>query len=278
MSTRARPRAPLWVLALGLAIPLPAAAQDFLTELVQMPVAVTRLEIAGIPVAELTLVAPALNPRTVDPGLFNETLRVLPAARALECDRDDFDDDVLDLDFDLGFDSDDLDDCEARRERGSDRGIGSYVQFLLDQGLRGRELTAAIHHGLNRRGIPAGPRRGRGAGPASRGFATDLGDLDLDVLDLDDRERARLREFRRAHPGRGGRGVGRPGERGRPDEAGPPGRGRGAPPEAREGRGGGGGGPPGGRGRSGDPPNDPPDEEGGASGGEELLFKRGEWR
>lgn len=56
------------------------------------------------------------------------------------------------------------------RDRG-DRGMGAYVQWLHERGLRGRELSDAIHAELRRRGVPAGPKdRFDGPPPASRRF------------------------------------------------------------------------------------------------------------
>jgi hypothetical protein len=57
------------------------------------------------------------------------------------------------------------------RDRLDRRGMGAYVQFLHEQGLRGRELADAIHAELDRRGVPAGPKdRLDGPPPVSRRF------------------------------------------------------------------------------------------------------------
>jgi hypothetical protein len=56
-------------------------------------------------------------------------------------------------------------------DRFDQRGMGAYVQFLHEQGLRGRELADAIHAELDRRGVPAGPKdRLDGPPPVSRRF------------------------------------------------------------------------------------------------------------
>jgi hypothetical protein len=68
-------------------------------------------------------------------------------------------------------------DLDRRRfdERGrDDRGMGAYVQWLHERGLRGRELADAIHAELRRRGVPAGPKdRFDGPPPASRRFVAE---------------------------------------------------------------------------------------------------------
>lgn len=204
-------------------------AQEVWMELVQMPVAVTRAELAGVPVAELELLVPALNAERIEPDLFNETMRVLPVAERIFVDHD------------------------PQRGQGED-GVGGFVQAMLDRGLQGRDLAGAIHDELNRRGIPAGPAgRERRAPPASRGFA-----LELDDLGLDDAEIERARGPIGPEVGRG---------RGRPGEAGPPSdRGRGGPPD--EAGGPGGQGPPGKAGPPGGREKGPPGEgRGGGPGG-----------
>lgn len=61
-----------------------------------------------------------------------------------------------------------------RDRRVDDRGMGAYVQWLHEQGLRGRELADAIHAELRRRGVPAGPKdRLDGPPPASRRFVVE---------------------------------------------------------------------------------------------------------
>lgn len=188
-------------------------AQEVWLELVQMPVAVTRAEVAGVPVAELELLVPALNAELVAPDLFNETMRVLPVAERIFVDPD-----------------------PERGARGEE-GMGGFVQVMLDRGLRGRALAGAIHDELSRRGIPAGLEgRGRRPPPASRGFS----------LELEDDEIERARGPIGPEVGRGRRGppdeAGGQGRGGPPGEAGPTrGRGKGPPDEAR-GRGPGGGG------------------------------------
>lgn len=189
-------------------------AQEAWMELVQMPVAVTRAELAGVPVAELELLVPALNAEMIEPDLFNETMRVLPVAERIF-----------------------VDDDPQRGPPGED-GVGGFVQAMLDRGLQGRGLAGAIHDELNRRGIPAGPAgRDRRAPPASRGFALELDDLGLDD---DEIERARGPIGPEVGRGRGRPGEvgppsdrgrrGPPGEAGGPEGKGPPGEGRGGGP------------------------------------------------
>ena len=203
-------------------------AEETWVEMVQMPVAVTRAEVAGVPVAELEILVPALNEQNVAPELFNETMRVLPVAEQIF-----------------------VEDVDPERESGEE-GMGGFVQAMLDRGLRGRALAQAIHDELNRRGIPAGgSARDRGAPPASRDFALGVEDLGMTPDEID---RARGPLGPEVGRGRGGPpGEAGPGRGGPPGEAGPPsGRGGGPPGEA---------GPPPGRGGG------PPGKGGGSGGG-----------
>jgi hypothetical protein len=97
-------------------------------------------------------------------------------------------------------------DVDRRRfdDRGrDDRGMGAYVQWLHVRGLRGRELSDAIHAELRRRGVPAGAKdRFDGPPPASRRF---VAERLPDVLVVD----GRLVELRDA---RGDRHVLPPGQ------------------------------------------------------------------
>lgn len=102
--------------------------------LAQMPVAVARLEVAGVPSKELGMLIPALNTRDVSPSRFLETVWGIPVLWG--------------------------DDANAYAGTGSEEGVGSYVQAMHARGLRGRELADAIHDELNRRGVPAGGRSG----------------------------------------------------------------------------------------------------------------------
>ena len=129
MHRYARPPAFSALLALSLSPGwgLAQASPALWADLVQMPVAVTQLELAGVPVAELRVVVPALNVETVPPGLFLETVRAVPFL--------------------------------AYRDReGGDEGLGAYVRALHERGLRGAALADAIHLELRNRGVPAGPR------------------------------------------------------------------------------------------------------------------------
>lgn len=108
-------------------------------DLVQMPVAVARLQVAGVPVADLRFLVPALNVQTVSPTLFLESVRGMW---------------VLD-----GWG---VDPTRIRQQEG--RGMGGYVQALHTRGLRGTDLADAIHRQLHSRGIPAGPKRPGAAG------------------------------------------------------------------------------------------------------------------
>jgi hypothetical protein len=92
-----------------------------------MPVAVTQLELAGVPVAELRVVIPALNVGTVPPDVFLETVRAIPF---------------------LAY----------RNRKEGEEGLGGYVRALHARGLRGAALADAIHLELRNRGVPAGPR------------------------------------------------------------------------------------------------------------------------
>lgn len=232
-------------------------AQEDWTDRVQMPVAVTRAEAAGVSMTELRALVRSLNEDRVDPDLFNETMRVLPVAEEI----------FVDEDGEPGQDGRDREGREEGEEgeEGEDRredeeGVGGFVQTMLDQGLRGRALAEAIHEELNRRGIPAGPkgRRGGGPPPAARDFAPGLQDLGMEP---DEIERAR---------GPIGPAAGR--DRGRSGQAGPPeGRGRGDRPDSvgpdsadspdRGQR----GGPPD-KGRRGGPPDTARDTAGGGEG------------
>lgn len=124
-----------WAVALlGFAVATEEASAQRTTavwmDLVQMPVAVARLEMAGIPLADLRLLVPALNVGSVTPTYFIETVRGIP----LLAYRDD------------------------RWDRGEGEGTGGYVAVLHRRGLRGPALADAIHAELRRRGVPAGPK------------------------------------------------------------------------------------------------------------------------
>ncbi|HEX6202242.1 MAG TPA: hypothetical protein VF100_04495 [Thermoanaerobaculia bacterium] len=159
------------------------------------------------------------------------------------------------------------------------RGMGAYVQFLHEQGLRGRELADAIHAELNRRGVPAGPKdRLDGPPPVSRRFVVAQApervivdgrevvlldrDVDVDVVEMrfvpPPEVRRRLAEAPRFDRAERIAALGRPDD----DERG--GRGRTGPPAERgraAGRDDRGGGPPdhaANRGRGGDDRGGPP--------------------
>jgi hypothetical protein len=219
-------------------------AQEDWTDRVQMPVAVTRAEAAGVSMTGLRALVRSLNEDRVDPALFNETMRRLPVAEEIFVDEDD----------EPGQDRRDRED----REEG-EGDVGGFVQTLLDQGIRGRALAEAIHEELNRRGIPAGPKGRRGGPPpAARDFAPGLQDLGMEPEEI---ERARgpigpAAGRDRSRSGQAGPPEGR-GRGDRPDSVGPddadaPGRGqRGGPPD---------------RGRRGGPPDTAPDTAGGGEG------------
>jgi hypothetical protein len=131
--------------ALAAVVGRSAAAQwtpAFWVDLVQMPVAVARLELAGVPIADLRLLVPSLNARGISPTLFIESVRGI---RLLD-----------------GWDS-------GRKNRDTP-GMGGYVRRLHDVGLRGSQLAGAIERELRTRGVPAGPRSGHGSDVFSRGF------------------------------------------------------------------------------------------------------------
>jgi hypothetical protein len=206
-------------------------------DLVQMPVAVAQLHVAGVPIAGLSLIVPALNVGTVTPTLFLSSLRGVT---------------ILD-----GWVWDDS----------GAAGMGAYVQALHARGLRGPALADAIHDELRDRGVPGGPKRANTLGfdvlnPAF--FNVPVGRLgDPDPRVGVGRGRAGGRGDGGAASGRGavGRGSDRGGQSG---EARGAGRGRGQPsapgvgPAGSSGsRGGGpGGAAPSARGR-GDPPAGP---------------------
>lgn len=191
-------------------------AQEDWTDRIQMPVAVTRAEAAGVSAAELQALVRSLNEDRVDPVLFNETMRMLPVAEEIFVDEED----------EPGQD--------RRDRREGEEGMGGFVQTMLDQGLRGRALAEAIHEELNRRGVPAGPKGRRGGPPpAARDFAPGLQDLGMEPEEI---ERARGPIGPAAGRDRGRSGQAGPPEgrsRGdRPDTAGEPSRGRrGGPPD-----------------------------------------------
>lgn len=246
------PPALLLCAAVALAGTLPGQvrAQDLdvdvdLLEYAQLPVAVARVEAAGVPVADLQLLLPRLLDSGLDASDVLGALRVLPAVqeRGVIFGRDD-----------EGYEG----------EAGGVRGMGEYVGWLHERGLRGPELARAIHEELNRRGVPAGGGRGTGMGDRrdpEDGWGMIPGVLEEEYLPgrADD-------EFVRGRgvpPGarRGGPPAGRgPGARGqgRGDRGGPPAD-RGGPPGERGGPGTGGGppdgaGPPGGNDRPGGGP------------------------
>lgn len=230
-------------------------AQEDWTDRVQMPVAVTRAEAAGVSVTELRTLVRSLNEDRVDPDLFNETMRVLPVADEIFVDEGG--EPGQDEDGEPGQDRREGDEGEEGEE--DEEGVGGFVQTMLDRGVRGRALAEAIHEELNRRGIPAGPQGRRGGPPpAARDFAPGLQDLGMEPEEI---ERAR---------GPVGPAAGR--DRGRPDQAGPPeGRGRGDRPDSvgpdsaeAPGRGQRGGPPD--RGQRGGPPDTARDTAGGGEG------------
>ena len=94
-----------------------------------MPVAVAQLNVAGVPIAGLSLIVPALNVATVTPTLFLSSLRGVTV-----------------LDGWVGDDS-------------GSAGMGGYVQALHARGLRGPALADAIQDELRDRGVPGGPKR-----------------------------------------------------------------------------------------------------------------------
>jgi hypothetical protein len=122
-----------------------AAAQwtaDLWVDLVQMPVAVARLELAGVAASDLRLLVPSLNTRGISPAIFIESVRGIRL----------------------------LDGWDAGRENRDTPGMGSYVRRLHDVGLRGPQLAGAIQRELRTRGVPAGPRSARGSDVFARGF------------------------------------------------------------------------------------------------------------
>lgn len=192
-------------------------AQEDWTDRVQMPVAVTRAEAAGVSMTALRTLVRSLNDDRVDPDLFNETMRVLPVAEEIFVEEDE----------EPGQD-------RPEGEEGEE-GVGGFVQTMLDQGLRGRALAEAIHEELNRRGIPAGPKGRRGGPPpAARDFAPGLQDLGMEPEEIE-RARGPIGPAAGRDRGRSGQagppeGRGRGGDR--PDSADAPGRGqRGGPPD-----------------------------------------------
>lgn len=78
------------------------------------------------------------------------------------------------VDRDVAVRDRDLDRRRFDERDRDDRGMGAYVQWLHERGLRGRELSDAIHAELRRRGVPAGPKdRFDGPPPASRRFVAE---------------------------------------------------------------------------------------------------------
>ncbi len=255
------------VSALAVLAAAPSAhAQDLdvdveLLEYAQLPVAVARVEAAGVPVADLQLLLPRLLDSGLDAGDVLGALRVLPA--------------VQERDVIFGRDDDDYD-----GEAGGARGMGEYVAWLHERGLRGPEMARAIHQELRRRGVPAGGGRGERMDDdrwEEDGWGRIPGVLEREYLpgrEDDDFVRGRgvPPGARRGGPpagrGPGARGQG-PGNRGGPpdDRGGPPGdrgerrtpgKGGGPPPGA--------GGPPGGgpdRGPGPDRPGGPSSNPGG---------------
>jgi hypothetical protein len=140
-----RSLAALYLMVLAGLLGRNASAQwttDYWVDLVQMPVAVARLELAGVPHADLRLLVPSLNARGISPTLFIESVRGI---RLLD-----------------GWDS-------ARKNRDTP-GMGGYVRRLHDVGLRGPQLAGAIQRELRTRGVPEGPRNARGSDVFARGF------------------------------------------------------------------------------------------------------------
>ncbi len=259
----------LLLLVSGSASPLAAQDVDFdldveLLPLVQLPVAVARVEAAGVPLADLRMLVPTLFEAGVPPSEILETVRFLPAVEG--------------RDIAFGIDDDEFRrSVQGESARGS-RGMGSYVQALHDRGLRGQELAEAIHRELNRRGIPAGGADGRGQParvPAERRGVLERGFL----FEADDDARRgrsiapgvgrggppadRGEADRRGPPADRGEADrrGPPADRGEADRRGPPEDGQG-PPDDREGPPEGRQGPPEGRqgppeGRGGPPTQDP---------------------
>ena len=106
-------------------------------DLVQMPVAVATLRVAGVPVADLDVVVPALNVGSVGPTLFLSSLRGITV-------------------IDGWGRSDD--------RQGFGSGVGEYVRWAHSRGLRGRALADAIHGELRRRDFTVAPERSRESG------------------------------------------------------------------------------------------------------------------
>lgn len=215
--------------------PAPAAGQDVSVEidllsLVQIPVAVARVQAAGVPLADVRMLVPALFDAGLSPSEILGTLRVLPATR----------------ERDIRWGTDDREfDGEAR----GSSGMGAYVQHLHDRGLRGRELAEAIHAELRRGGIPAG---GPGHGdPGDRMDGQDRYEARTGVLErgffpgVEEDDFVRGRGAAPGARGKSGKAGAGPAGKGRPDAKGPP------AARGGEGAGGGAGSAPGNRGKPG---------------------------
>jgi hypothetical protein len=128
----ARALAGVWTAVLASAGTLSAQwTTDRWVSLAEMPVAVTRLEVAGIPLADLRLFVPALNVTQIQPSLFLETVRGVPVMQQYYV----MDDNYVDM------------------SGAHPTNHGGYVQYLLSRGLRGTALADAIHQDLQTRGV-----------------------------------------------------------------------------------------------------------------------------
>lgn len=211
------------LLATLLALPLAppdARAQGLAVEadfdlVVEMPLAVADAFDAGVPADDLAFLTRALVEGAVPAADFIEVVMLAPLAYEVElveaANRP-----VRDGRIDRSRDRD------RRTQDGP--GIGAYVQRQLERGLRGPELSRAIHRELRRRGIPAGPP---GRPVAVRGgdrVARDLAEL---------RELRDRRDRRHRADGKPGRDRVPPGQLDKGDER----RGKGVPPGHAKGRG-----------------------------------------
>lgn len=178
------------LLAASLAPP-GAGAQDLgldadLDLVVEMPLAVADAFDAGVPADDLALLARALVEGAVAPADFIEVVTLAPLA---------YEGELVEASHRPARDG--RNDVEGDRRRGPNGpGIGAYVQRQLDRGLRGPELSRAIHRELHRRGIPAGPPGRKVGVRGGDRVALDLSDL-RELRDRRDRRLARDRDLDR---------------------------------------------------------------------------------
>jgi len=119
--------------------PLQAQNSNDLQDLVQMPLAVDKAAKAGLPSADIEIIARALRDGDIPPNDFNRTFRDVSYIAA---------------------------------ERGPDgvHDIGVYTSGAVRDGLRGQELAQSIHTRLQALGIPAGGRDDRGPSPIAEDY------------------------------------------------------------------------------------------------------------